>query len=115
MVGVFDTPVGGSGAGVIFPGQSYSFTFEAAEGQMLSFAAMLVQSNDLFISTGTMGLELFESNGNAVTGDITSMLYLWDADTGAAENATVVKISNKNDGFMYPSVSNMVKVTIDVK
>lgn len=136
MVGAFDTPVGSSGAGVIFPGQSYSFTFETAEEQMLSFAAMLVQSNDLFISTGTMGIKLFETNGNAVTGDITSMLYLWDAgtevneepgighnqaprqsgaDTGASENGTVVKIGDINDGYMYPAVSNMVKVTIDVQ
>lgn len=136
MVGAFDTPVGSSGAGVIFPKQSYSFTFEAAEGQMLSFAAMLVQSNDLFIGTGTMGIKLFETNGNAVTGDITSMLYLWDAgtevneepgighnqaprqsgaDTGASENGTVVKIGDINDGYVYPAVSNMVKVTIDVQ
>lgn len=136
MTGAFDTPSGGSGPGVIFPGQSYSFTFEAEEGEKLSFATMLVQSNDLFVGTKGEGLDLFDGSGMAVSGDITSMLYLWDAgteaneepgiglnqaprqsgaDTGPAESAAVVKIMDKNDGFNYPSVSEMVRVTVSVQ
>ncbi len=136
IAGVFNTPSGGSGPGVIFPGQSYSFTFDAEEGQVLSFATMLVQSNDLFVGTGGMGIDLFDGGGNAISGDITSMLYLWDAgtevneepgiglnqaprqsgpDTGASENGVVVKIQDANDGFNYPAVSGMVSVTIEVQ
>ncbi len=124
---VFNTPVGGSAPAPIFPGESYEFTFEAAKGEKLSFATMLVQSNDLFI--GHEGIKIFQ-DGEYLEGNITSMLKLWDAftelneypgagnnqaprqdglDTGTDESGDVQEV---NDGFSYPPVDQMIKVTI---
>jgi hypothetical protein len=124
---VFNTPVGGSGPAPIFPGESYEFMFDANKGDKLSFATMLVQSNDLFI--GDDGIELF-SDGRVISGDITAGLELWDAftevneypgagnnqaprqsgpNTGMIESGSVAEV---NDGFFYPAVNQMIKVTI---
>jgi hypothetical protein len=130
--GVADTPVGAGGPGPATPGESYSFTFSAMEGDMLSFATMYVQSNDLFFSPGETGISLFPG-GNPVTGDITAQVLLFDAgtevneqpgvgpnqaprqaapDTGPDENGTVRAISDVLDGFTYPAVDAVITVTI---
>lgn len=125
--GVFNTPAGSSGPGPLFPGSKYEFTFTAEAGQWLSFATMLVQSNDLFYAVGgSSGIELW-NNDAPLSGDITSMMRLWDAGTevneypgaglhqppringGTAENGVVMEV---NDGFTYPSVNEVIKVTI---
>ena len=95
---------------------------------MLSFATMLVQTNDLFI--GVDNFTLF-NNGVAVSGDITSSLALWDAytevneypgaginqaprqggpNTGMDESGNVQEV---NDAFTYSAVAQMIKVTIN--
>jgi hypothetical protein len=102
------------------------------EGDMLSFATMYVQSNDLFFSPGETGISLFPG-GNPVTGDITAQVLLFDAgtevneqpgvgpnqaprqaapDTGPDENGTVRAISDVLDGFTYPAVDAVITVTI---
>lgn len=124
--GAFNTPVGASGPGVLLPGNSYEFSFEAEEGDYLSFATMLVHSNDLFYSPSEAGIPLFVG-GTALTGDITSNIMLYDAGTevneepgvglhqparlngGEDENGNVMIVS---DGFTYPTVSSVVKITI---
>ena len=127
--GVFNTPVGASGPGPILTGGSYSFQFEAEEGDVLTFATMLVQTNDLFIAPPQTGIALFE-NGQPLSGDITNTLMLWDAGTevnefpgagnyqptrqpggnmGTDENGLVRIV---NDGYTYPTISNQVRVTI---
>jgi hypothetical protein len=125
--GVFNTPSGSSGPGPLFPGSKYEFTFTAEESQWLSFATMFVQSNDLFFSIGgESGIALW-NNGVPLSGDITSHIMFWDAGTevneypgaglhqppringGIAENGLVMEVS---DGFSYPSVSDVIKVTI---
>ena len=125
--GVFNTPSGSSGPGPLFPGSKYEFTFTAEEDQWLSFATMLVQSNDLFFSIGgESGIALW-NNGVPLSGDITSQLMFWDAGTevneypgaglhqppringGTTENGVVKMV---DDGFTYPSVSDVIKVTI---
>ena len=129
FVQVFNTPVDGGSPGPIFPGNSYTFEFEAAEGDVLSFTTMLVQSNDWFI--GADDIELF-NNGVPISGDITDAIELFDAttevdeyagagnnqpvrqgepDTGADEDG-VVGIET-NPGGHVPNVSEMVKVTIN--
>jgi len=134
--GVFNTPVGSGGAAPIFPGEEYQFTFTAEENDLLAFATMLVQSNDIFASPSAMGLSLFDSQGNAVMGDITSQLIFWDAgtevnefpgvglnqaprqsgaNTGTTENGTVRKLSNVNDGFDYPALNTVLKITIEAQ
>jgi len=124
--GAFNTPVGASGPGALLPGNSYEFTFDAEEGDYLSFATMLVHSNDLFFSPSETGIPLF-TGGTALSGDITSNIMLYDAGTevnelpgvglhqparlngGTDENGNVAIV---NDGFTYPAVSSVVKITI---
>ncbi len=127
--GVFNTPDGAAGPAPAFPGDSYSFQVTAEVGDRLSFATMLVQSNDLFFAAGDEGISLF--NGDSpVNGDVTSQFMLWDAgtevnelpgaglnqaprqsgpDTGTDENGDVVEV---NDGFTYPAVNEVIRVTI---
>lgn len=128
--GAFDTPDGASGPGPVFPGQSYSFEIMGEPGDRLHLATMYVQSNDLFFAPSDEGIDLF-SGRQAISGDITGSFELWDAgtevneipgigsnqaprqagpDTGADEmHGTVV---NPNDGFSYPDVGDVIRVTI---
>jgi hypothetical protein len=79
--GVFTTPVGGSAAGPLASGGAYEFSFSASEGDRLNLATMFVQSNDLFYSFSTEGVELFTMDGEPISGEITAQLTLWDAGT----------------------------------
>ncbi len=130
-VGVFNTPAGSSMPGPLPPGARYEFEFEASSGAYLSFATMLVQSNDLFFAPAAMGIPLYNSDGSAVTGNVTNQIMLWDAgtevnelpgiglnqpprqaapNTGTTENGTVRLV---NDMFSYPDVSDVIRVTIE--
>ena len=124
--GVYNTPLGASGPGPLLPGQTYEFTFDAHEGDYFNFASMLGNSNDLFFSTRDKGIALW-SDGVALSGDITSWVDLWDAGTevneypgaginqparsggGVDENGNVMKV---DDGFTYPAVNQIIKITI---
>jgi hypothetical protein len=129
MAGVFNTPAGAAGPGALAPGASYEFTVTAMEGDYLSLAAMLVQSNDLFIAPDGEGIALF-SDGSAMTGDVTSYFHIWDAgtevnelpgvglnqaprqsaaNTGLNEEGLVHMVSDMYD---YPELSEIVRVTI---
>lgn len=109
--------------GMFVPGQP--FEIEAAPGDRLVFAAMFVQSNDLFYAPGPEGIALSDARG-----DVTAQIRLWDAGTevnqapgagsdqaprqkapnsGAAENGVVRLV---NDGFSYPPVGRVLKATI---
>jgi hypothetical protein len=126
--GVFNTPDGASAAGPLMPGNTYSFTFTAEEGDYLSLATMLVHTNDLFYGFGGSGIALFE-NGTAISGDVTSKLELWDAGTevneypgagnnqparggamSGADEGGLVRITS--DAFTYPANSDAIKITI---
>jgi hypothetical protein len=79
-VTVFNTPVGASAPGPITPGAAYEFTVSAMPGDRLSMTMMMGQSNDWFYAPAESGIELFKS-GQAITGDITSQLMMWNAGT----------------------------------
>ncbi|HSB71068.1 MAG TPA: spondin domain-containing protein [Candidatus Methylomirabilis sp.] len=132
--GVTDTPVGAAGPGPIGPGGTYEFSFSATPGSRLSIAMMFGQSNDLFYAPGEAGIALYDSAGKPVSGDITSQIILWDAgtevneepgagpnqaprqpapNTGPRENGVVRPIAQVNDGFKYPGVSEVIRVTIN--
>ncbi len=128
--GVVNTPVGSTEPGLLTPGGSYEFQITASPGMWLSFVTMFGQSNDLFYGAEPPGIELFDSSGNPISGDVTSMIYLWDAgtevnqepgvgsdqaprqaapNTGEDENGVVGFV---NDGFTYPNVIDVLRVTI---
>ena len=129
--GVFDTPVGKIQAGPLPSGEAYEFTFGAAPGSRLSFSTMFVQSNDLFYGPAGAGILLFDNGGNALSGDVTDQVMLWDggseeneepgvganqaprqsgADTGPADSNNLVRLVS--DGFSYPAASDVIEVTL---
>jgi hypothetical protein len=121
-VGSTNTPVGASSPGDIWPGQAFEFRITAKPGERLTFATMFAQSNDLF-----------DASGKPIRGDVTSQILLWDAgtevneepglgpnqaplqaapNTGPAENGVVRPITEVKDGFHYPTVPQVLRVTI---
>jgi hypothetical protein len=115
-------------AGTFRPGES--FTVMAQPGDRLVFAAMFAESNDLFFGPGPLGIALFDAAGRAVAGDVTEQVRLWDAgtevnevpgagpnqaprqaarNTGPTEHGVVRPV---DDGFVYPAVSEVLKVRI---
>lgn len=128
--GIFNQPDGVGEPGILLPGNTYTFTFMAEEGDMLTFATMYVQSNDLFYGPVASGISLFQ-NGSPATGDVTDQIRLWDAgseanaepgigsdqaprqngpDTGAEDPDTNVR--EVDDGYDYGEVSSNIQVTI---
>jgi hypothetical protein len=130
--GVFDTPVGDDKAGPALPGKAYEFTFQARPGDRLTVTTMFGQSNDLFYAPSDDGIALFEK-GAPISGDVTSRFHLWDAgtevnekpgfgpnqaprqaapNTGPSEHEPVRRIEDVKDGFSYPGVKQVLRVTI---
>src|SRR5262245_65809728 len=93
---------------------------------------MFAQSNDLFYAPREEGITLFDASGKPIAGDITSQILLWDAgtevneepglgpnqaplqpdpNTGPAEHGVVRPISEVKDGFHYPTVAEVLRVT----
>ena len=128
-VTVFNTPVNANAPGPITPGAAHKVTVSAIPGDRLTITTMMGQSNDWFYAPAESGIELFKS-GKAISGDITSQLFLWDAgtevnqeagigseqgprqkgpNTGKAENGVVRKVQ---DGKSYSKPSNVMRITI---
>lgn len=131
QVGVFNTPSGADTPGPLAPGSTYEFSFTAVPHTYLSFATMFVQSNDLFYAPSEEGVALFDDEGLPISGEITELVFLWDAgtevnetpfegpnqaprqagaNTGEDENGLVQLV---NDGFSYPE--NVLVVTISAE
>lgn len=107
--GAFNQPVDSSVAGPLLPGAKYQFIFSAEQGDMLSFATMFAESNDLFYapSASEGGIALFE-DGIPLSGDITDELLLWDVGTEANEEPGVggnqaLRQSGPNTGPQDPN------------
>ena len=133
--GVFNTPAGAEGPGPLLPGEAYEFEVKATpDTPYLSFATMLVQSNDLFVGPDEAGIALFDMDSMAMDmmHDISADLLLWDAgteeneepgtgpnqaprqsgaNTGPEDGMATVHVVD--DGYTYPDVSALVKVTIN--
>ncbi len=144
--GLAAVPVDSATPGPIFPGGKYEFKFNAGPrvlppptgdmGTRLSFATMMVQSNDLFYAPDGQGIALYDGSGNPITGDVTSQIKLWDAgtevdeetgspnqkpqqtpmeeDKGVDENGVVTEIMGNMDDFgnVLPAVADVIKVTL---
>jgi hypothetical protein len=127
--GAFDTPVGDREPGPALPGKAYQFTVMAKPGDRLSFTTMFGQSNDLFYAPADKGIALFD-RGRPVSGDVTAQVLLWDAGTEVNEEpgfgpnqaprqsgpntgpSEKKPVSLVKDGFTYPKVSDVIRVTI---
>jgi len=132
--GAFTTPEGADDPAPLLPGDSYAFEVEASgdADRALSLATMFVQSNDLFYAPAPRGVALFE-DGEPVEGDVTDAFDLWDAGTeqnqppgegddqaprqseagaGTEEMASVRAIDDVDDGFEYPAVEDVLRVTV---
>ena len=128
-MGVFNTPAGAAKPGPLLPGAAYEFSFSGSEDMKFNLIAMYGQSNDLFFAP-RVALDLFDKEGNPLSGDITDKLLLWDAgtevnqapgigdeqaprqkmaNTGKAENGVVTLVK---DGFTYPNTKDVLRVTI---
>jgi len=111
---------------VVLPGQSVSVTFYAGRGQALMFATMYGYSNDVFFAPENPGIKLFDDNGNAVTGNVSSQVKLWDNGTrvnqvpgtevehpGTAEARNVTMINGTDaQGNTYVAASELMDVTL---
>lgn len=121
--GVFSVPEGKEDAAPLFPGESYTFSFEARVGEYLSFASMLGKSNDEFLAPGDMGIRLFEGV-TPITGEVTGYVMLWDAGTeineypgagihqGAGETLEHENVTYPDDGYSWPDAASVLKVTV---
>ena len=130
--GSFDTPVGESEPGQAEMGMSYEFEFRAPPDTRLSFATMMVHSNDFFYAPGPEGIALWEGH-DPVTGDITDQIRLWDAgteinqepgagadqparqsgpDTGADDPDPSVRLAEDEYGTL-PMVDSVMTVTLE--
>ena len=91
----------GTNTPVIMPGESVSFKFIAGKAQSLMFATMYGASKDWFFASKQPGIKLFDANGNAITGDVSSEVLLWDNGTkdnttGTAQNNPIAQVPNVN-------------------
>ncbi|WP_319482497.1 spondin domain-containing protein [uncultured Draconibacterium sp.] len=115
--GAYAIPDGKNSAGPLFPGDKYTFSIDAKPNQYLSIASMLGNSNDIFFAFGDSGIKL--NFGNDAQ-DITHELMLWDAGTEVNEYPGTKSMDEDeggavrllDDGFMYPDVDKIIKVTI---
>ncbi|AZA81496.1 hypothetical protein C1637_02680 [Chryseobacterium lactis] len=108
---------------VIMPGQSVSFKFSAGKAQALMFATMYGASKDWFFASQQPGIKLFDGSGNAITGDVSSSVLLWDNGTkdnvtGQPESKTIMQVPNVNASQLmklnlaYNDVSSEFTLTI---
>jgi len=124
--GVYSIAEGATTAGPILPGGKFEFTVIASKGDYLSFASMFGESNDIFFAPSDMGIALW--SGKIPTyGNVTSQINIWDDGTeaneypgagnhqpargpgGIVESKGIMVV---NDGFIYPTVSSLIKVTV---
>ena len=110
----------------ILPGESVSIRFHAGKGQRLMFATMYGYSNDMFFAPENPGLELFNADGVAITGNVSSKVYLWDNGTrinqqpgsgiqhpGTADAGTIQKIETQDaQGNLYRPASELVNLNL---
>lgn len=119
-------------------GEAYEVRFTAGAGHVLSFATMLVESNDWFFAPDPDGIPLY-IDGQPLSGDITRFVRLFDAGTEANQepgvgDATGINQRSRNTGaadpdnrirlvpnqiqlpggitFTRPAVASMIRVTL---
>lgn len=128
--GIFYKPAGSDTDAELWPGVVFEFRLSADPGDKLSFATMLMQSNDIIYGPRDGRIDLFDGDGQPISGDVTGLLGIFDAgtevnedprtgpnvglnqsglNTGADEEAAV---RPPEDGFAYPAPGRVLKVTV---
>ncbi len=107
----FNTPVGAAGPGPLADvDAAYSIAgIRAVPGTLLSFATMQVHSNDWFYAPRFGGFSLFNEAGEAVTGDITDQIALYDAGT-EAENMAAWRSQDPTNQFRADDPNSIVRL-----
>lgn len=100
----------GTNTPVIMPGESVSVKFSAGKAQSLMFATMYGASKDWFFASKQPGIKLFDTNGNAITGDVSSEVLLWD--NGTKDNTTGTAQSNLIAQVPSVNASQLVKLNL---
>ena len=111
---------------LILPGQSTSIQFSAAKGEAITFATMYGWSNDLFFAPANPGIQVYDTTGKPIEGDVSAQIKLWDNGTrinqapgskvnhpGVAESKAITEITGSDaQGNTYLSASKLVKATL---
>jgi hypothetical protein len=115
--GLYNTPAGAMGPGPIGPGAAYEFTFTATPKMKLYTTLMFGQSNDLFYAPDANGIALFDAKGNALSGDVTGQLLLWDAGTEVNEEPGVGanQAPRQKQANTGPAENGVVRRATDVR
>lgn len=92
------------------PGESVSVKFIAGKAQSLMFSTMYGASKDWFFASKQPGIKLFDTNGNAITGDVSSEVLLWD--NGTKDNTTGTAQSNPIAQVPNVNASQLVKLNL---
>lgn len=74
--------LGGATFGAIAPGAARNVIVDARPGQRLSFATMLLESNDVFLAPDGRGIALFDEAGRPLPDrDVSEFVHVWNAGT----------------------------------
>lgn len=116
----------GMGTPLILPGQSTTIQFSAAKGEALTFAAMYGASNDLFFAPDNPGIQVYDTEGKPIEGDVSAQVKLWDNGTrinqkpgaavnhpGTADNKNITEVigSDAQENTYLPA-SKLVKASL---
>lgn len=105
--GVFEVPVSGDQRAAVRPGDAYEITVMGVPGDHVSFVTMFGMSNDWFFATAPEGIPLFDAQGLPMSGEVPSLVALYDAGTEldqepAIGDATGPQQSAPNTGAADP-------------
>ncbi|PWJ43249.1 spondin domain-containing protein [Sediminitomix flava] len=124
--GIFNTPEDTNTAGVLSEGQRYVIPITPEKDLFLSFATMLVRSNDSFISFGEGGYPIYTGDLPFV-GDLTDRVRLWDAGSERNEAPGAGNyqppnvggddqnnpVNQTSDDFDYPAIEELIRISLE--
>lgn len=128
--GIFYKPVGSDTDAELWPGVVFEFRLSANPGEKLSFATMLMQSNDIVYGPRDGRIDLFDADGRPISGDFSRALGIFDAGTEVNEDPKTgpnvglnqaglnagkteqAPVRAPTDGFAYPAPASVLKVSI---
>ncbi len=128
--GIIYKTLGSERGAELWPGDVYEFHISADPGDKLSFATMLMQSNDVIYGPRDGRLELFSDSGRPISGDVSGEFAVFDAGTEVNEDpltgpnvginqqwlnagdAEDGEVRTPDDGFAWPPASRILRVTL---